>query len=190
MSSRAFTADTSSDDDDDDDDDEDVVPLQNLSNHMPTLHNVAYNGRTNKPGDSCYLWWTTGALSLLGESRNAAIVGDPARRFLLQRMQHLIGGFSKHPGGPPDIFHSYLGLASLAIMEDESEAAVARQERPALRAVKRLDPALCISADAVRRMELGRKALLTPDLDKLQKSLVDMGLQLQGHDAPWLTATS
>jgi geranylgeranyl transferase type-1 subunit beta len=75
------------------------------------------------------------------------IARTPSRRFLLSKTQHLIGGFAKHPSDPPDIYHSYLGLAALAIMGGD----------PAL---KELDAALCASTDTVRKVEAARAALV------------------------------
>ncbi|KAJ8611592.1 hypothetical protein MRB53_037895 [Persea americana] len=41
------------------------------------------------------------------------------RRYLLLKVQHLVaGGFSKYPDDPPDIYHSYLGLAALALLDE------------------------------------------------------------------------
>jgi len=62
------------------------------------------------------------------------------RRFLLEKTQHLIGGFAKLPvpGTPPDILHSFMGLASLALMREEG--------------LNRLDPTLCISMQAKERL--------------------------------------
>jgi len=62
------------------------------------------------------------------------------RRFLLQKTQHFIGGFAKLPvpGTPPDILHSFMGLASLALMREEG--------------LNRLDPTLCISMQAKERL--------------------------------------
>jgi prenyltransferase beta subunit len=42
----------------------------------------------------------------------------PIRRYLCEKTQHNIaGGFGKLPGDPPDIYHSYLGLAALALLD-------------------------------------------------------------------------
>jgi geranylgeranyl transferase type-1 subunit beta len=41
---------------------------------------------------------------------------DEVLRFLLERSQHYIGGFSKYPGDAPDIYHSYFGLATMALL--------------------------------------------------------------------------
>ncbi len=50
-----------------------------------------------------------------------------------------MGGFGKAPGDPPDIYHSYLGLAALALLKDPS--------------VKPIIPSVCFSQDAARFLE-------------------------------------
>ncbi len=59
---------------------------------------------------------------------------DGTRRWLCKKTQHMIGGFGKAPGHPPDIYHSYMGLAALAVMPTEG--------------IKPLDAALCVSQEA------------------------------------------
>ena len=61
------------------------------------------------------------------------------RRYLLEKTQHVVGGFGKFPGDPPDILHSYLGLAGLATMKEPG--------------LKSLDPTLCISVSAREHLE-------------------------------------
>ncbi|KAL1843436.1 hypothetical protein VTJ49DRAFT_1546 [Mycothermus thermophilus] len=124
----------SQDDDrsDDDDDEENFRLPQRLSDLSLTenLRHVACNGRTNKVADTCYTWWVGAALANLGlglGSEQGDGVSDGvapdllldragARRFLLERMAHRIGGFSKHPGGPPDVYHACFGLTALAVL--------------------------------------------------------------------------
>ncbi|KIL93050.1 Protein prenylation [Fusarium avenaceum] len=78
---------------------------------------VGFNGRWNKKADTCYCWWVGGTLAMLG---NSSIINvTPSRRYLLDVTQHRIGGFSKAVGGPPDMYHSYLGLAALGTMGDD-----------------------------------------------------------------------
>ncbi|OBS21562.1 hypothetical protein FPOA_07898 [Fusarium poae] len=78
---------------------------------------IGFNGRWNKKADTCYCWWVGGTLAMLG---NPSIINVlPSRRYLLDITQHRIGGFSKAVGGPPDMYHSFLGLAALATMGDE-----------------------------------------------------------------------
>ena len=119
----------------------------------------------------------SGALTLLGQG--ALVDRPPARRFLLEKTQHLIGGFAKHPGDPPDVYHGYLGLAALATMAGQEQAAKegdhengngngnsnGREE-----GLGRFDPRLCVGAEASARIARARDALLgssaaAPDSD-------------------------
>lgn len=44
------------------------------------------------------------------------------KAYLLERSQHIIaGGFGKMPGDPPDLYHAYLGLAALAIIDGHKD---------------------------------------------------------------------
>ena len=46
----------------------------------------------------------------------------PVRRYLLESTQHVIaGGFGKLPGDPPDIYHSYMALAALALIDGRKD---------------------------------------------------------------------
>ncbi|PHH76437.1 hypothetical protein CDD80_1546 [Ophiocordyceps camponoti-rufipedis] len=105
---------------------------------------VGCNGRWNKKADTCYCWWVAGTLDML-DGRDVVNEG-PARRYLLDITQHRIGGFAKSAGGPPDLFHSYLGLAALALLGE-----------PGLR---EMDVALCCSRDVSRKIERAREGLL------------------------------
>ncbi|TEY70383.1 hypothetical protein BOTCAL_0105g00250 [Botryotinia calthae] len=107
---------------------------------------VGFNGRCNKRVDTCYCFWVGGSLSMLG--RSDVINKDGSRRFMFEKTQHMIGGFGKTPGDPPDIYHSYLGLAALAVLKEPG--------------IKELDSALCISVDAKKNIEELRKAALVP----------------------------
>ncbi|KAF3762778.1 hypothetical protein M406DRAFT_46180 [Cryphonectria parasitica EP155] len=156
---------------------------------------IGFNGRCNKIADTCYTWWTIGSLAVLGAGPAAATAGtDPAtlkaqRLFLLEKTQHAIGGFGKHPGAPPDVGHGCLGLAALATMGDPS--------------LKTFDPALCISVDAVRRVERARRGLLRQpvagegdgeggerkNVVELRQRLVETAVQMGGGERPeWLDA--
>ncbi|OJD32468.1 geranylgeranyl transferase type i beta subunit [Diplodia corticola] len=93
-----------------------VVKLHGLPTQttaLDLLQWAGFNGRCNKIADTCYAWWVCASLSMLGKVH---LVSQPtARRYLLEKTQHLVGGFGKVPGDPPDIYHSYLGLAALAL---------------------------------------------------------------------------
>ncbi|KAJ4113233.1 geranylgeranyl transferase type-1 subunit beta [Fusarium equiseti] len=105
---------------------------------------VGFNGRWNKKADTCYCWWVGGTLSMLG---NTSIINVlPSRRYLLDITQHRIGGFSKAVGGPPDMYHSYLGLAALATMGDTD--------------LKEFDVGLCCTQETTRKLIQARDGLL------------------------------
>ncbi|KAI8950512.1 terpenoid cyclases/Protein prenyltransferase [Xylaria longipes] len=142
-------------DDDGDDGDDNNAPtdLSSLSLSDAVPHLAGFNGRLNKLPDTCYTWWNSGALSLLGE--DGLVSRGPARRFILEKTQHLIGGFAKHPGGPPDVYHAYMGLAALSTM-------AGAEGEPGLR---KFDPSLCASADTAQRIAKARESLLRTGQD-------------------------
>ena len=72
-----------------------------------------------------------------------------SRRYLLDKAQHLIGGFGKMAGDPPDIYHSYLGLAALAVHDDSG--------------LKKFDSALCLTQETRQHIEslAWRKAIVS-----------------------------
>ncbi|GAP92061.1 putative prenyltransferase and squalene oxidase [Rosellinia necatrix] len=154
LTSRQFAYSDPSDDDDDGGGGDDNADAANhalspdLTTTPPQL--AGFNGRLNKLPDTCYTWWNSGALRLLGEG--ALVPRGPARRFILEKTQHVVGGFAKHPGGPPDVYHAYMGLAALATMADPDAGG-----EPGLAP---FDPRLCISADAAARIAKARESIL------------------------------
>lgn len=76
---------------------------------------------------------------MLGEEHLKLLDTAAIRRFLFEQTQHRIGGFGKYPGNPPDIYHSYLGLAALAVLKEPG--------------LKPLDSVLCMSNEQRERME-------------------------------------
>ncbi|CZS94562.1 related to geranylgeranyltransferase beta subunit [Rhynchosporium agropyri] len=148
------------DDDEEDDEDEDkeaqksTIKLAGVYKDDPPVMTpddgefIGLNGRCNKPVDTCYSFWVAASLSLLGQNETRLLNIEAIRRFLFEQTQHSIGGFGKTPGQPPDIYHSYLGLAALAIMKESG--------------LKSLDPALCISMQQKETIEQFRKAAVVP----------------------------
>jgi geranylgeranyl transferase type-1 subunit beta len=98
---------------------------------------VGMNGRCNKIADTCYAYWTCLPLQLLGHLDIVDKV--PIRKWLLDKTQHLVGGFGKVTGYPPDMYHSFLGLMVIAMFGE-----------PGLQGV---DPALCITNKAKKHLE-------------------------------------
>ncbi|KAF3393814.1 Geranylgeranyl transferase type-1 subunit beta [Penicillium rolfsii] len=109
--------------------------IRGLPNMTPlsgdTISCAGFNGRCNKLADTCYSFWNGAALMML--DRYGVIDGARNRQYLLEKTQHLVGGFGKGVGDLPDLLHSYFGLVSLAF---QGEAGLARVD-PALVATER-----------------------------------------------------
>ncbi|KAI5927490.1 terpenoid cyclases/protein prenyltransferase alpha-alpha toroid [Camillea tinctor] len=143
---------------DENDEDTDSPPTGSLPPDLSSLSIsdeliTGFNGRLNKAADTCYAWWVSGTLSILGQQ--GLIDRGPARRFLLEKTQHVIGGFAKHPGGPPDVYHAYMGLAALATL-----AANSGSEEEGL---KKFDPRICASVEVADKIAKAREALVRHD---------------------------
>ena len=71
------------------------LPIRKVE--MVKIHGI--NGRCNKVADTCYSWWVGGTLGILKKVH----LQDTAmnKSYLLEKMQHLVGGFSKLPGDAP-----------------------------------------------------------------------------------------
>jgi geranylgeranyl transferase type-1 subunit beta len=139
------------------------------------LRYVACNGRCNKVADTCYTWWVAAALVNLG--KGDLLDWQPSRRFLLEKMAHRIGGFGKHPGGPPDVYHSCFGLTALAVMGEPG--------------LNELDGALAVPARTVTVIEKARANLLRGESGKDSYSAaegVELALKMRGERPTWLGA--
>ncbi|KAJ5611564.1 Terpenoid cyclases/protein prenyltransferase alpha-alpha toroid [Penicillium herquei] len=83
---------------------------------------AGFNGRYNKFADTCYSFWNGATLLML--DRYSVIDDVRNRRYLLEKVQHLVGGFGKAVGDPPDLLHSYFGMVSLAFQGEQGLARV------------------------------------------------------------------
>ncbi|KAL4881487.1 terpenoid cyclases/protein prenyltransferase alpha-alpha toroid [Aspergillus karnatakaensis] len=105
--------------------------IDTLPNILPpteeSLQCAGFNGRCNKYADTCYSFWNTATLDMLGKLSMVDANGN--RGYLLGKTQHLVGGFGKGVGEPPDLLHSYFGMVSLAFQGEQG--------------LDSIDPALC-----------------------------------------------
>ncbi|GLT73645.1 hypothetical protein SLA2020_454880 [Shorea laevis] len=74
-----------------------------------------FQGRANKPSDTCYAFWVGAVLRILGGYKFIDKIA--LRRFLLT-CQYEFGGFSKYPGELPDLYHSYYGYTTFSLLEE------------------------------------------------------------------------
>lgn len=99
-----------------------------------------FNGRENKFADTCYSWWVMALLENVENGALKLIDGEKALDYLLNGTQHkLMGGFGKDTDARPDPFHSFLGLASLALLKSSG------LQFEGLDALQAVDPELVIT---------------------------------------------
>ncbi|WPK27664.1 hypothetical protein PUMCH_005061 [Australozyma saopauloensis] len=79
-----------------------------------------FNGRPNKFADTCYSWWVMALMQML--CHDGLLFDLPrALEYLLGVTQHkLMGGFGKDGQAFPDPFHSFLGIASIALIHQNA----------------------------------------------------------------------
>ncbi|MBW0473929.1 hypothetical protein O181_013644 [Austropuccinia psidii MF-1] len=110
-----------------------LATTHSAQDHPPKLvENSAagFQGRIGKVVDACYSFWCTASLMILS-ARDASAAqkvvtppsyggqvyynAKPNIKFLLQCQSNQWGGFSRFPDEHPDVYHTYLALASLSI---------------------------------------------------------------------------
>ena len=138
---------------------EDVFSKQqmtNLKRWCIMRQQSGFQGRPNKPVDTCYSFWVGASLKLLGiyDLSDARL----NRCYLMQTQDPLVGGFAKWPGNSPDPLHTYFGICGLALMGESS----VRDMHPALNISQRASDHLY----ALQRKESPRKAPVTLLRDK------------------------
>ncbi|XP_042492542.1 geranylgeranyl transferase type-1 subunit beta [Macadamia integrifolia] len=74
-----------------------------------------FQGRPNKPSDTCYAFWVGGVLRILGAHK---FLDSGALHGFLLTCQSQYGGFGKFPGTLPDLYHSYYGLSAFSSLEE------------------------------------------------------------------------
>lgn len=74
-----------------------------------------FQGRINKPSDTCYAFWVGGVLRILGADK---FMNEKALREFLLTCQSEYGGFSKFPRLLPDLYHSYYGFCAFSLLEE------------------------------------------------------------------------
>lgn len=81
-----------------------------------------FQGRPNKPVDTCYSFWVGASLELLGAF--SCVDFSSNRDYLISTQATVTGGFSKWPGNHPDALHTYFGLCGLSLMREPGLRAI------------------------------------------------------------------
>jgi len=75
-----------------------------------------FQGRPNKPVDTCYSFWVSATLQLLDGRQFIDRASN--RRFVLETQCRHVGGLAKWIDHDSDPLHSYLGLAGLSVCQE------------------------------------------------------------------------
>lgn len=73
-----------------------------------------FQGRPNKPVDTCYSFWVGATLQLLDVFQYTNF--EKNRNYILSTQDRLVGGFAKWPDSHPDPLHTYFGICGLSLM--------------------------------------------------------------------------
>ncbi|KAK9466684.1 terpenoid cyclases/protein prenyltransferase alpha-alpha toroid [Lipomyces arxii] len=138
---------------------------------------AGFNGRVNKPADTCYSFWTGASLEMIPSRSADSITGSLGLTdvlgnviFLLTQTQNsMIGGFAKAPGAMPDLMHAYLGIAALAMCADVVRehggvdkflkgSDMGKDYLESIMVLKPIDGPLCIAMSAKHHAEKLRKS--------------------------------
>lgn len=90
--------------------------FQALRRWLLSRFDRGFSGRPNKPVDTCYSFWTGGALKILDAYQ---FIHDKINPLYVLMTQDKHGGFSKWVDTMPDPMHTYFGLAGLSLMDVE-----------------------------------------------------------------------
>lgn len=91
--------------------------LQGLIRWLINRQEDGFQGRPNKPVDTCYSFWVGAALKMLGAYKYVDETQN--RRYVLMTQDRVIGGFSKWVDNSSDPMHTYLGLSGLSLMQGD-----------------------------------------------------------------------
>jgi geranylgeranyl transferase type-2 subunit beta len=101
------------------------------------------NGRPEKQSDVCYSWWVLSCLVIIG--RTEWIDRAKLEGFILECQDTADGGIGDRPGNMADVFHTFFGIAGLAML-----GYLARVGLPH----KQIDPAYALPEELVARLGL------------------------------------
>lgn len=90
--------------------------LEKMKRWLLFRQDGGFQGRPNKPIDTCYSFWIGAALKII-EAFELSNFKDN-RNYIMSCQDTIIGGFSKWPGTSSDPFHTYFGLCGLSFLRE------------------------------------------------------------------------
>ena len=101
---------------------------------------VGFQGRPNKPDDTCYSFWVGATLAILCPSKWSQNLTLQSGMFVFSTQDPIVGGLAKWPDQTPDPLHTCLGLAGLSLSHS-------------IEGLWPVNPALNISERAVQHLQ-------------------------------------
>lgn len=95
-----------------------------------------FNGRPNKPVDTCYSFWIGSTLKILNAFQYTNFVEN--RSYIMSTQDTIVGGFSKWPGSTTDPFHTYFSLCGLSFINEIGIQTIMPSLNISMRAYKHL----------------------------------------------------
>lgn len=89
---------------------------EKLTRWLVLRQDDGFNGRPNKPTDSCYSFWIGATLKILKAFQFTNFRRN--RDYLMSAQDAITGGFSKWPGSSVDPFHTYFALCGLSFINE------------------------------------------------------------------------
>ena len=107
-----------------------------------------FNGRIEKDEDACYSFWCGASLAIL--DKHNLIDSEKDTDWLLS-CQTKVGGIAKVPDQIPDVMHSYLAMAALAMHAHKEDSGNARERLQPF--IRKIEPRLNISLTSLDHMQ-------------------------------------
>jgi len=98
----------------------DQLPCQErLGEWLMERQGEGFQGRVNKPLDSCYSFWVGGTCQTMGKCHSGLLdfIEPPLNRKFLYALQGPRGGFGKYSSEEVDLVHSYYSLCGLSLLK-------------------------------------------------------------------------
>lgn len=95
-----------------------------------------FQGRPNKPVDTCYSFWIGATLKILNAFELTNLSEN--REYILSTQDSVVGGFSKWPRCTTDPFHTYFGICGLSFLNESGLNEVMPSLNISMRAYEKL----------------------------------------------------
>ncbi|CAC5412231.1 PGTB1 [Mytilus coruscus] len=111
--------------------------IKRLKQWCISRQQTGFQGRPNKPVDTCYSFWVGATLKLLDMFE----LTDKGfnRGYMLETQNSITGGFAKWPDHTPDALHAYFGVCGMSLVGEEG--------------IQPMHPALNVSQRAADHLE-------------------------------------